>query len=136
MLGIAEKRHTTFHSQGRKPPLIWVSLGSVQHDVIRALGPDQKIYGLRMTKLDPSQPPMSFDEITHFPLTSLRSVQPHGPYVLTGYCIASIIAREMACRLVEQGEEIAGLIMIDPPDAGLSRANLVRDSLPYKIRYN
>ena len=136
MLGIAEKRYTSFHSGGRRTPLFWVSPGSVQHDVIRSLGPDQRIYGLRMTKLDPSRPPMTFSQIADFHIESLRGVQPRGPYALTGYCIAAIIAREMALKLAGQGEKISGLIMIDPPEAAFSRADLVKDPLHFKIRYN
>jgi hypothetical protein len=44
----------------------------------------------------------------------MREVQPGGPYILGGQCPTGFIALEMARQLTASGDEVAGVIMIDP----------------------
>src|SRR5262249_57381994 len=44
---------------------------------------------------------------------ALRMVQPEGPYLLAGSSMGGVIAYEMAQQLVEEGEEVAFLGLID-----------------------
>jgi thioesterase domain-containing protein len=46
-------------------------------------------------------------------LTSVRALQPHGPYVLGGECVGGVVAYEMAQQLVAAGETVAALILLD-----------------------
>jgi pimeloyl-ACP methyl ester carboxylesterase len=50
-------------------------------------------------------------------LRELRDVQPEGPYLIGGFSGGGVTAFEMAHQLVAQGEEVAGLILLDsiPP---------------------
>jgi thioesterase domain-containing protein len=48
-------------------------------------------------------------------LCELRSVQPHGPYRLSGYCFGSIVAFDMAQRLTAEGEEVELLAAFNGP---------------------
>ena len=48
-------------------------------------------------------------------LSELRTVQPHGPYRLAGYCFGSIVAFDMAQRLVAEGEQIELLAGFNGP---------------------
>jgi len=59
-------------------------------------------------------------------LAELRKVQPHGPFHLCGYSFGGIVAYEMACRLIAQGEEIdfLGLIDTDNPAIPARRRSL------------
>jgi aspartate racemase len=43
----------------------------------------------------------------------LQEFQPRGPYYLGGFCLGGAIAFEMAQQLVEQGEEVALLALLD-----------------------
>lgn len=43
----------------------------------------------------------------------IREKQPHGPYLLGGWCFGGIIAFEVARRLRDAGEEITGITLID-----------------------
>jgi thioesterase domain-containing protein len=43
----------------------------------------------------------------------IRKFQPHGPYLLGGYCLGGTIALEMAQQLREQGESVALLALFD-----------------------
>jgi len=60
-------------------------------------------------------------------LHALRAEQPHGPYRLAGFCLGGLIAYEIACRLREEGEEVAFLGLLDTmaPDISL---RLIEDS--------
>ena len=45
-------------------------------------------------------------------LPTLRGIQPHGPYRIAGYSLAGLVAYEMACRLIADGEvvQVAGIV--------------------------
>src|SRR5207237_5046426 len=47
-------------------------------------------------------------------IQSLRSVQPEGPYLLGGFCGASVIAYEMAQQLRAKGQGIDLLVFVEP----------------------
>lgn len=54
-------------------------------------------------------------------LAGIRSRQPHGPYHLGGWSAGGILAYALAAQLLEAGETVASLTLIDspPPDRGL-----------------
>ena len=43
----------------------------------------------------------------------LKKYQPNGPYILGGWCYGGVVAHEMACRLLQAGEEVRHLFMLD-----------------------
>ena len=43
----------------------------------------------------------------------LQRRQPHGPYLLGGWCYGGVVAHEMACQLQARGEKVERLIMLD-----------------------
>ncbi|MGO9593510.1 MAG: AMP-binding protein [Steroidobacteraceae bacterium] len=57
---------------------------------------------------------VSLQEMATEHLAVIRQWTPRGPYLLGGYCIGGIVAAEIARQLVEQGEKVAGLFLIDP----------------------
>ena len=78
------------------------------------LAPDQACWTL--------QPPGSRDTPLRFEsiealagtyVEAIRSVQPHGPYVLMGYSVGGLTAFEAAQQLVAGGEEVAFLGLLD-----------------------
>ena len=46
-------------------------------------------------------------------VSQIKSVQPQGPYILSGECVGGIVAYEMAHQLLEAGDEIESLILLD-----------------------
>ena len=44
---------------------------------------------------------------------SLRSERPHGPYYIGGFSAGGVIAYEMAQQLVQMGEQVGGIILLD-----------------------
>ena len=62
-------------------------------------------------------------------LKELRTVQPHGPYLLGGFSGGGITAYEMAQQLLAEDEETALLVMLDtnvPGTPDISREDKVR----------
>lgn len=77
------------------------------------LGADRSFYALQpLGPQDHSLPP-SIEAMAASYVGLVRSVQPHGPYVLGGYCNGGLIAFEMAQQLRVAGETVALVAIID-----------------------
>ena len=102
-------------TNGQGPPLFL--LGAVTR--ARALAPllpaDQPVYGLHLFGLmsDFMDRELTIPQIAAQYLEEVRLVQPHGPYLLAGYCQDAKIALEMALQLQWAGESVAFLGFID-----------------------
>ena len=46
-------------------------------------------------------------------VSEIRAYQPKGPYYLLGDCVGGVVAVELAQTLLEQGEEVALLVLLD-----------------------
>ncbi len=64
-------------------------------------------------------PATTVAKLAAFYIAELKAAVPRGPYVLIGQCPAAMIAYEMAHQLTAAGDEVPGLILLDPYDAGL-----------------
>jgi phthiocerol/phenolphthiocerol synthesis type-I polyketide synthase E len=86
----------------------------IYRNLSRHLGLDQPFYGLQSPGMDGSCPPLTaIEEMAALYVREIRKVQPHGPYLLGGYCMGGIIAFEMAQQLQADGERIALLALFD-----------------------
>jgi thioesterase domain-containing protein len=47
-------------------------------------------------------------------IAAIQQQTPHGPYLLGGYCVGATVAVEIARQLVEQGEQVIHLLLIEP----------------------
>ncbi|HEX3129216.1 MAG TPA: amino acid adenylation domain-containing protein [Thermoanaerobaculia bacterium] len=80
----------------------------------RHLGADQPFYGLQSRGLASDEEPVErLPEMAALYLDEIRRVQPSGPYRLGGWSLGGVIAFEMARQLVERGEEVALLAILD-----------------------
>jgi thioesterase domain-containing protein/acyl carrier protein len=78
------------------------------------IGTNRPFYGLQARGLYGDHAPHeTFEEMARDYLTELRTVQPHGPYLLGGFSGGGITAYEMAQQLRAEGEEVALLVMLD-----------------------
>src|SRR5262249_16552496 len=84
-------------------------------DLTRELGPEQPFYGLQSVGLDGRCDPLeSIVEMAEQYLGEVRREQPRGPYYLMGACFGSAVAYEMARQLLNAGENVAFLGLLDP----------------------
>ncbi len=73
-----------------------------------------KIYALESPFLaDPSKYTCSVEEVAGLYLIALRETQPEGPYIVGGWSAGAVYAYEVARQLLNQGETVLGLILID-----------------------
>ena len=78
------------------------------------VGSDRPFYGLQARGLYGDHAPHeTFEEMARDYIKELRTVQPHGPYLLGGFSGGGITAYEMAQQLRAEGEETALLVMLD-----------------------
>ena len=92
-------------------PLTFNTLG-------RLLGPDQPLYAFQSRGLDGMEQPFRrIEDIARRYVREMCNVRDKGPYLLGGACMGGAIAFEMAQQLVESGEQVDMLALIEtwPP---------------------
>jgi amino acid adenylation domain-containing protein len=99
---------------GSLPPLFLVHsadrnvVGYV--NLVRHLGADQPVYGVRDVGEDLSRPVV---RIAAEHVAAIREVQPRGPYYLASWSFGGIVAFEMALQLEREGETVAFVGLLD-----------------------
>lgn len=103
-----------------KPPLFCIHvLGrglEFFRPLVRYLDPEQPVYGLstHVANVDEKQaPPNRVEDLAAFYVKEMQSLQPEGPYFLTGVSFGGEVAFEMARLLVAQGQKVALLALLD-----------------------
>lgn len=105
--GAATKRPFFFlHSDLRDSGIYCVKLA-------RALDPDRPFYAIHPSGTNGKPMPYTLEEIAADHVEALRAIQPHGPYLLGGFCGGASLAFEMAQQLQAQGERVDALAMIE-----------------------
>ena len=113
----------TVQAKGSRPPLFflhgdWAGGGFYCGRLSQQLGEDQPFYALPPYRSG-KQRVLTLEEMVAHHLAVIREHTPRGPYLLGGYCIGAKVAMEIARQLVEKGEKIAQLLLIDPPLWGI-----------------
>jgi amino acid adenylation domain-containing protein len=103
---------------GAKPPLFCIHPigGNIleYYALANYLGREHPVYGLQSQGLDGQQAPFrSVEDMASHYITEIRTVQPHGPYLLLGYSFGGLVAFEMARQLDAVGEKIQMLALLD-----------------------
>jgi thioesterase domain-containing protein len=77
---------------------------------------DRPIYGLSHVyyKETFDEAPHSIEELATIYLSEVRQVQPTGPYFFCGFSLGGMLAYEMSRQLLEAGETIGGLTLVEP----------------------
>jgi amino acid adenylation domain-containing protein len=106
--------------QGSLPPIFCIhgGAGTILHlePLARRLGGEQPFYGLQSGGLyGGSSPLRTVEEMASHYISEMRQVHPGGPWLLAGYCFGSIVAFEIAQRLVAAGEEVQLVAMFNGP---------------------
>ena len=101
---------------GSKTPLIAIhNTGVYYYNLSKCLGPDQPLTALQL--FDPSIArqtfPRTLQDIAAEYVHLIRKVQADGPYKLIGWSVGGVLAFEVARQLVEAGQEVSLLAMID-----------------------
>ena len=80
------------------------------------IGADRPVYGLQARGIYGGDAPHeTFEEMARDYIAEIRTVQPHGPYLIGGFSGGGLTAYEMAQQLRAAGEETALVVMLDTP---------------------
>ncbi|MEO8494132.1 MAG: thioesterase domain-containing protein, partial [Planctomycetota bacterium] len=106
---------------GSELPLFFVPAGYGDlvafEDIAHAIGTNQPVYGLQPASAKQLKTfrQMSIYRLVSAYLSEIKKVQPTGPYMLAGYSAGGIIVVEVAREMIRQGDEVALLVILDPP---------------------
>jgi amino acid adenylation domain-containing protein len=100
---------------GSRPPIISIHNTGIFFGLCKHLGTDQPFTSLQL--FDPSlrdaSLPETIEDIAAAYLQLIKRIQPTGPYIFAGWCIAGIIAFEVARQLQATTGESATLLIMD-----------------------
>lgn len=123
--------------KGAKAPLFFVHASGGEPggslELSACLGPDQPVYGLRSRSLCGEPAQRSIPEMAEYYVTCIRTIQPKGPYYLSGFCFGGLVIYEMARFLTSQNETVAVLAIFDSPAPGSLK---VIDCIKNRIRHD
>lgn len=111
-------------TEGSGPPLICLGAGHEFLTLSRLVGDDRPFLGLDLALLDPTQFPIPYklEDLAAQVATTIRALQPQGPYYVGGWCRFGPLAYETARHMITRGEEVALLTLIDSPNPAYYRA--------------
>ena len=103
---------------GDRPPLFLVHAAEgnvlLYRSLAAHLGADQPVFGLQSAGLDGRSPVDGrFEHVARRYIDEIRQVQPHGPYMLGGCCLGGTLALEMAQQLMQLGETVGLVALIE-----------------------
>jgi thioesterase domain-containing protein/acyl carrier protein len=125
---------------GTKPPFFCIHAvgGNIleYNDLANHLSADQPFYGLQALGLDGKSAPLeNIEEMADAYLQEIREIQPAGPYYLGGRSFGGTVAYEIARRLVESGEKVALLAILDSYPKGWSKLCSDEEAKRYKKEF-
>ena len=82
-------------------------------NLARHLGADQPFYALQPHGVHDQEIPLSIEAMAAQYLEVVRAQQPHGPYLLGGYCNGAYVTFELARRLRMEGEKVDLLLLME-----------------------
>ncbi|KFY43370.1 hypothetical protein V494_02019 [Pseudogymnoascus sp. VKM F-4513 (FW-928)] len=86
------------------------------YSALAQLNPDFNVYGLVCPFLKaPEGTTSSIEDTAQIYLSTIRAHQPQGPYYLGGWSAGGVLAYEASKQLIEAGDEVSGLVLIDSP---------------------
>lgn len=108
--------------EGTLPPFFCVGAGPLFHRLASLLEPRRPFLGLA-TPLNPLESRVgTWEELATPMVAAVREFQPHGPYVLGGWCLAGVLAYEIARQLEREGEQVQLVVLLDSPNPAVRRA--------------
>lgn len=117
--GTAREQVVPIQATGTKRPFFYLHgdwTGNAFFCVLLShlLGEDQPFYILTPYDFDGLDMLPTIEEMAAAHITSMRAIQPEGPYLLGGFCNGGLTAYEMARQLHTIGERVDLLVLMDP----------------------
>jgi amino acid adenylation domain-containing protein len=107
-------------------------------DIARHLSSERPVFSFRYSdNLGSPLPPLreAITLVARRFIDDMRTVHPHGPYLLGGYCGGAVVAFEMANQLLDAGHQVAALIVFDAFLPGGFRKADARARIAHHVEY-
>ncbi|MEN3951143.1 amino acid adenylation domain-containing protein [Iodidimonas sp. SYSU 1G8] len=95
--------------QGR--PIFWIMPSFLDFPMLDGLDMPQPVYLATTDRMENTKE--TFADLAGHMLERIRTVQPHGPYLLGGFCLGACAAYEIAVALAASGERVERLALVD-----------------------
>ncbi|MCG6137779.1 MAG: amino acid adenylation domain-containing protein [Nostoc sp. LLA-1] len=83
-------------------------------NLARYLGTEQPFYGLQAQGFNGTKAPLeTIEDMASLYVKAMQKVQPEGPYQIGGWSFGGVVAYEVAQQLVQQGQEVSLLAVLD-----------------------
>ncbi len=122
---------TRLNEHGTKRPIFYLPGGWAEsafycYTLAQILGADQPFYIVDTMIFDQDNATPTISALAQQYVTTLRAIQPQGPYQIAGFCNGALFALEIARLLEAAGEMVDPLILIEPmePTQGASLLRL------------
>jgi amino acid adenylation domain-containing protein len=131
----------SIQSQGSRVPFFCVHAVGGQvisyAELSQEMGLEQPLYGLQSPPANLSpESDISIEQMATLYNREIRSVQPVGPYLLSGWSMGGLVAWEMAQQLMKEGETIGLLALMDTtPPSGYLEADDRADEISMLARF-
>jgi len=130
----------TIHLQpaGTCEPLFWITGGPLFRPLAASLDINRPFLGVDFDRADRDAPPHTIAEYAARLARTIRTAQPHGPYYVGGWCIAGLLAYEVAAQLLEQGQQVGLVVMLDAVNpehfCAIPKARMMASKAAFHIR--
>ncbi len=119
-----QTQYVAINPEGKQTPVFFfhgdfIGGGFFCKTLASAIGNDRPFYALHPHGLQGDEVPRSVEAMAADRLKAIREIQPHGPYILGGYCNGALVAHHAARLLREAGEEVAVLLMLNSDGANV-----------------
>ncbi|MEI9896102.1 MAG: amino acid adenylation domain-containing protein [Chthoniobacter sp.] len=115
----ARQTHSVaINADGKKTPVFFfhgdfVGGGFFCKTLASVIGTDRPFYALHPHGLQGDEVPLTIEAMAADRVKLIREIQPHGPYILGGYCNGSLTAYHAARLLRAAGEPVSVLLMLN-----------------------
>jgi thioesterase domain-containing protein len=115
----------TIQPSGSRPPFFCVGAFALFRPLAHKLGFDQPFLGVPLPGARDLTPPYGLEDIAAHCVKTIRATQAEGPYFVSGWCDAGVLAYEIAQQLRRQAQHVALLVLFDAENPS-SNKNLSR----------
>lgn len=103
---------------------------------LTAFLPDsQPVYAIDLDSLWGVKQEFTIEQLARFYLDLIRKIQRIGPYYLCGYSFGGLVAYEMAMRLIDEGDSVSLMALLDTPNPALKSDLSVADAVQFHRAY-
>jgi thioesterase domain-containing protein len=95
----------------------------------------QPVYAIDLDSLWGIEQEFTVEQLARFYVDLIRKIQRSGPYFLCGYSFGGLVAYEMAIQLVDEGDSVGLIALLDTPNPALKSNLSVTDAVQFHKSY-